>query len=132
VRKQVSKLIPDLSAVPAQAGMLYRQVQFLVEESDWVGHGEEYRIARRNEYYGGCTMTRKTTGKHTGRKRKASEGEISKLIESARKQPGVQEVMAVYEKWKTFDASIQSQRRVVGIHRIISLSSSSVPPSNDE
>ncbi len=50
--RSISRLNPSLPAAPvgsAQAGMLYRQVQFLVEEGDWASRGEELEVLWRTE-----------------------------------------------------------------------------------
>ena len=58
--------------------------------------------------------------------------DLQYLINSARKQPGVEDLMAVYETWKTFEAMNQQHQRVMGVKRIITVSNNSVKQSLDE
>ena len=51
--------------------------------------------------------------------------DLSALIETARKQPGVQDLMAVYETWKEIENAIQPHKQAMGVKRIISLSNES-------
>ncbi len=46
IQDPISRLNPDLPAATgaAQAGMLYRQIQYLVEEGDWAQQGEEVSV----------------------------------------------------------------------------------------
>jgi hypothetical protein len=51
----------------------------------------------------------------------------SKLIEAALSQPGVREVMAVYNHWRTLEDVAQHQSKALGVKRVISASNSSGP-----
>lgn len=58
--------------------------------------------------------------------------DLQYLIESARNQPGVKDLMDVYENWKTFESVNQQHQRMMGVKRIITASNSSVKQSLDE
>lgn len=61
-------------------------------------------------------------------KAKQSKGyskDLSDLIEAAQKQPGVQDLMAVYETWKEIEDATQLHRQAMGVKRIVSLSNES-------
>ena len=51
----------------------------------------------------------------------------SGLLESAMKQPGIKEVMEVYNSWKVLDKTVQFHQQVLGMTRIVSLSNNSGP-----
>ena len=51
--------------------------------------------------------------------------ELAALITAASKQPGVQELMQVYQQWKPFEAAVQAHQRYLGIHRVSVVSDSS-------
>jgi len=51
----------------------------------------------------------------------------SGLLESAKNQPGVKEVMAVYDTWRTLDKTFQLHQQILGTTRIVSLSNNSGP-----
>ena len=53
--------------------------------------------------------------------------ELSDLLRQALQQPGVRELMAVYEHWKTLEHVAQSHRQALGVRRIISASNVSGP-----
>jgi hypothetical protein len=65
-------------------------------------------------------------GKVKKKQSKDLEKDLDNLIEAARKQPGVQELMTVYETWRTLDTVTQSHKQAMGIKRIISISNVSV------
>jgi hypothetical protein len=45
--------------------------------------------------------------------------ELSDLLRQALQQPGVRELMAVYENWKTLEDVTRSHREAMGVKRII-------------
>ena len=51
--------------------------------------------------------------------------ELLNLITAASKQPGIQELMQVYQQWKPFEAAMQAHRQYLGIHRVKVVSDSS-------
>lgn len=51
--------------------------------------------------------------------------ELSSLIEAAQSQPGIQDLMAVYETWKEIEDATQPHRQAMGVKRIVSLSNES-------
>ncbi len=51
--------------------------------------------------------------------------DLSALIEAAQKQPGIQDLMAVYETWKEIENAIQPHKQAMGVRRIISMSNES-------
>jgi hypothetical protein len=51
--------------------------------------------------------------------------ELANLITAASKQPGVQELMQVYQQWKPYEAAMQVHQRYLGIHRVSVVSDSS-------
>jgi len=51
--------------------------------------------------------------------------ELTNLIAAASKQPGVQELMQVYQQWKPFEAAMQAHQRYLGVHRVSVVSDSS-------
>jgi hypothetical protein len=53
--------------------------------------------------------------------------ELSDLLRQALQQPGVRELMAVYEHWKTLENVAQSHCQALGMRRIISTSNVSGP-----
>lgn len=50
--------------------------------------------------------------------------ELAKLIALASQQPGVQQLMAVYQSWKPLEP-LASGRRSVGVQRVVTVSNSS-------
>jgi len=70
-------------------------------------------------------MTRRNQ-KHGASQSMNYSKDLSDLIETARKQPGVQDLMAVYETWKEVENAIQPHKKAMGVKRIISLSNESV------
>jgi hypothetical protein len=58
---------------------------------------------------------------------KIEAGDVSELIEKAARQPGVHELMTVYEKWRLFDDSCRPFRQIMGMIRVVSLSNTSGP-----
>jgi hypothetical protein len=52
---------------------------------------------------------------------------LQQLIRDASEQPGIRELMAVYEKWRALDSVAQTYRHVLGAQRVVVLSSSSTP-----
>jgi len=63
--------------------------------------------------------------KHGANQSKNYSKDLSDLIESARRQPGVKDLMAVYETWRTLDSATLQYRQTMGVKRIISLSNES-------
>lgn len=53
--------------------------------------------------------------------------ELSDLLRQALQQPGVRELMAVYENWKTLEDVVRPHRQAMGVKRIISASNVSGP-----
>ena len=53
--------------------------------------------------------------------------EYAELLENALRQPGVREVMAVYENWKRFDAVAQTHRHALAVGKVITASNVSSP-----
>jgi hypothetical protein len=51
--------------------------------------------------------------------------ELVALISAASKQPGVKELMQVYQQWKPFEAAMQVHQRYLGIHRVSVVSDTS-------
>jgi len=49
------------------------------------------------------------------------------LLKQAMKQPGIQQLMAVYEDWKKVDNVAKPYREVMGVKRVISTSNTSGP-----
>ena len=62
-------------------------------------------------------------------KRRDSEEEVAaeQLLQSALSQPGVRELVEVYEAWKAVEAVAAPQRQLMGVKRTVSVSSSSGP-----
>jgi hypothetical protein len=69
----------------------------------------------------------KSNRKQTKGKRPSSSLEYSKLIEQALNQPGISELMAVYNYWRTLDDVARQQFQAVGVKRVILASNSSGP-----
>lgn len=63
------------------------------------------------------------------RKKQPSSGSlgVSELLEQALSQPGVNELMAVYDHWKALDAVARYQFQAIGIKRVILDSNTSGP-----
>jgi hypothetical protein len=65
------------------------------------------------------------------RNKKDSSGtqpqELSDLLREALQQPGVRELMAVYENWKMLEDVTRPHRQAMGVKRIISASNVSGP-----
>jgi hypothetical protein len=65
------------------------------------------------------------------RNKKDSSGtqpqELSDLLKPALQQPGIRELMAVYENWKTLEDVVRPHRQAMGVKRIISVSNVSGP-----
>jgi hypothetical protein len=69
----------------------------------------------------------KSTKREPKGKRKSSSLEHSKLIKQALKQPGVSELMAVYNRWRTLEDVARHQFQAFGVKRVILASNSSGP-----
>ena len=54
--------------------------------------------------------------------------ELAELINRASKQPGIKQLMDVYEHWKPFDAIASAHKQYLGIHRVVVVSNSSWAP----
>jgi hypothetical protein len=63
------------------------------------------------------------------RKKQPASGSpgVSELLEQALSQPGVNELMAVYDHWKALDAVARHQFQAIGMKRVILASDSSGP-----
>ena len=51
--------------------------------------------------------------------------ELLDLIAAASKQPGIEQLMRVYQQWRPFDAAMQAHRQYFGVHRLKVASNSS-------
>lgn len=51
--------------------------------------------------------------------------ELVELISEAAKQPGIQQLMDVYQQWKPFEEAARAHQRFLGIHRVVMVSNSS-------
>jgi hypothetical protein len=51
--------------------------------------------------------------------------ELAELISQASKQPGVEQLMQVYQQWKPFEEVMRVHRQYLGIQRIVFVSNSS-------
>ena len=54
--------------------------------------------------------------------------ELTELLEKAAKQPGVSELMSVYESWKHFEEAARPHRELLAMKRIVMASNTSGPP----
>lgn len=64
----------------------------------------------------------------TGRpEKKADAAELSELLEQALKEPGVKELMDLYDSWRTLEDAARPYRQAMAVRRIISASNSSTP-----
>jgi hypothetical protein len=50
-----------------------------------------------------------------------------RLIEAAAKQPGITELVRVYQTWQRFDQVLDMQRQLTATKRVVSTSISSAP-----
>ena len=55
------------------------------------------------------------------------ESEARSLIETAAKQPGIAELLRVYDSWRQFDTALEAHNRLVAPKQVVSSSSSSDP-----
>ncbi|MBM3971000.1 MAG: hypothetical protein FJ302_14255 [Planctomycetes bacterium] len=51
--------------------------------------------------------------------------ELVELISEAAKQPGIQQLMEVYQQWKPYEAVARAHQQLLGIHRVVIVSNSS-------
>ena len=54
--------------------------------------------------------------------------ELQKLLEQALSQPGMSELLAVHEHWRKLEQVAVTERQLLGISRVISMSNTSAPP----
>ena len=55
------------------------------------------------------------------------EADLSQAVKAAREQPGVEDLMAVYDAWAKFDSVMRQHRQLVLRARVVTLSCSSGP-----
>lgn len=53
------------------------------------------------------------------------QNELVELINEAAKQPGIQQLMEVYQQWKPYEAVARAHQQILGIHRVVIVSNSS-------
>ena len=56
---------------------------------------------------------------------KASAGRVEQILEEARKQPGISELLEVYQSWQRIETVIRPHRFFMGQQFVISASNSS-------
>ncbi len=61
-----------------------------------------------------------------------TERELAELIEAARKQPGVAELMDVYQQHQVIEQTANAYQALFGVKRIVSLSDGSKNIVSDE
>ena len=57
----------------------------------------------------------------------SSEDETNRLIQAAARQPGVAELLSVYESWRRFDEVFEAHNQFMATKHVVSTSSSSGP-----
>jgi hypothetical protein len=63
--------------------------------------------------------------KSSGEKPNQRQKELAKLIRDAVKQPGIQQLMDVYQHWKPYEAVARAHQQFLGIQRVVVVSNSS-------
>jgi len=53
--------------------------------------------------------------------------EVTKLLEQALKEPGVKELMDLYDSWRTLEEAAWPYRQAMAVRTIVSASNSSTP-----